>query len=132
MNSKFNIGDKVDYVNDFGVVFKGRMITKVHNKESEFEYSITPDDAPWVLTPEKNLHITGTYNTESFDIKLNNGNIAKFSHYDDWYNKVFKIIDDDVPFNAVLLENRNILYSITGDFEEAGFPLLDKFQPNTK
>ena len=129
MKTKFNVGDKVDYVNDFGVVFTGHTITELDIREDEIRYFIDID-CSWVSIKEKNLHPAGTYNPESLDLKLCNGMIAKFSHYDYWCNRVYVIENDGQSLHAVLL-NGGTLYSIS-DYDEPISPLGNQLQPENR
>jgi hypothetical protein len=126
MENKFNIGDKVDFVNDYGVIFKDKVITDVKLINGEFRYQIEPNDTPWFLIYEKNLYLAGTYKEPNINIELNNGTIAKFLGYDDWNNKVYCIVIGNKSFNAVLLHEKT-LYSIS-DYEEPS-PLKYQLQP---
>ncbi len=127
MEGKFKVGDKVDYVNDFGVLFPGHTVTKLDVQENEIRYFID-SDCYWVSKREKNLFLPGTYNAENLDIELNNGMVAKFSHYDDWYNLIYVVeLSDKSTQNAVLLDGKT-LYSIT-DYDEPVSPLAHNLQP---
>ena len=124
--AKFKVGDKVDFVNDFGVVFPDRVITGVDTSEGKARYSIEPDECPWVLSKEKNLWFAGTYDPAVMNLKLNCGAVAKFVGCSDWGDKRFEIEEGGQTFQAVLLNN--VLYSISS-YEEPNAPLKNKFQP---
>ena len=117
INSKFKVGDIVDYVNDFDVCFKNKKIIKVNNDRT---YEIEPTDTPWISKPEKNLHLAGTWDTKSLDKKLINGKVALYKGVDDWGNKLF-----EVPFKSdslkkdcfMAVEVDSLLYTITDDGE---------------
>jgi len=131
MEAIFKIDDKVDFVNDFGVIFRDKTITGVELTDEGYRYHIIPTDSPWFLSYEKNLHHAGTYKAKSFDLELNNGKISKFSHYDDSYNKVYVVQkDEQTSFNAILLDNET-LYSIS-DYDEPISPLDEQLQPIRK
>lgn len=75
---------------------------------------------------EKNLHLAGTYIEPVLDLELNNGLVAKFSHFDDWDNKVFTIELEPNSVNVVLVDGA--LHSIS-DCDEPIEPLIEKYQP---
>ncbi len=56
--NKYNIGDEVIFINDFGIDFGKRRITsvdKVSYSGSGYGYKITPTDTPWFAIKEENL-----------------------------------------------------------------------------
>ncbi len=61
IKAKYKIGDKVDFINDYGVIFKGKEIIKVDTASKtaiEYEeplYYIKPTDAHWMYKRENNL-----------------------------------------------------------------------------
>ncbi len=126
-DSKFKVGDKVDYVNDYSVCFKNKTITKVNDDRT---YEIEPTDTPWISKPEKNLHLAGTWDSKNLDKKLNNGKKAKFLGCDDWGNQLF-----DIPFKSdsarkdsfTAVEVNGLLNTIT-DEGEPNNPLIDELQ----
>jgi hypothetical protein len=126
MKAKFKKGEKVDFVNDYGVIFTDFEITDVELTEDGYKYQVIPNDTPWFWKYEKNLHHAGTYKKENLDIKLNNNSIAQFLNYDDWGNIVFNITNGEYSFNAVMLNN--LLYSIS-DYDEPIEPLKKEYQP---
>jgi hypothetical protein len=128
MKAKYKIGDKVDFVNDFGVLFTNYTVTKIDYLENEIRYFIDCDSY-WVSKKEKNLHLAGTYKPKSFDIELKNGLIAKFAGFDDWGNKLFSFSYRERDFTVVYHENEKCLYSIVGDYQEPCSPLKEVFQP---
>ena len=126
--NKFKIGDEVDFVNDYGVVFRDKIISKVYKDDyGETRYITKDSDTPWFGSKEKNFYFSGEYTPECLDIKLNNGEIAKFTRFSDWEDKIFIIGKDENSFTAILVNN--MMHSSEGDFEEAGFKLLNEFQP---
>lgn len=61
---KFKVGDKVDFINDYGVVFEDRIIigidttSQMATKYPEMpRYHIEPTDCPWYSKEEKNLRL---------------------------------------------------------------------------
>ena len=59
---KFKVGDKVTFINDYGVSFPHKTITEVIlNPPSlphvPIAYGVTPTDAPWFPIDEKKLFI---------------------------------------------------------------------------
>lgn len=57
---KFNIGQKVTFVNDYGVSFPHREITEIVENPRHgvrFGYHVVPTDTPWYPYDEKNLFI---------------------------------------------------------------------------
>lgn len=124
--NKFNVGDKVDFVNDYGVIFKDKTITEVNFIDGVYRYQVEPNDTPWFLKYEKNLHLAGTYDENSLDLELNNGMIAKFAYCDDNANKIYKFEHEGLPMTAILIDGS--LHSIS-DFEEPIGSLKDEFQP---
>lgn len=132
MKNKYKIGDKVDFVNEFGVIFKDKTITGIDTKEEDPRYFIEPCDNPWLSKKEKFLHYKDTYAIKNHDLELNNGSIAMFSHYDFWHNKIYKIKDENRTFDAVLIEfiteeDKRIFYSISTE-EEPLSPLRTELQ----
>ena len=125
--NKFNIGDKVDFVNDYGVIFKDHTITNFTLYEfGGYLYDTDKNDTSWFWKREKNLHLAGTYIEPVIDLELNNGLVAKFSHFDDWDNKVFTIELEPNSVNVVLVDGA--LHSIS-DCDEPIEPLIEKYQP---
>jgi hypothetical protein len=125
--NKFNIGDKVDFVNDYGVIFKDHTITNFTLYEfGGYLYDTDKNDTSWFWKREKNLHLAGTYIEPVLDLELNNGLVAKFSHFDDWDNKVFTIELEPNSVNVVLVDGA--LHSIS-DCDEPIEPLIEKYQP---
>ncbi len=54
--TKFNIGDPVTFVNDYGVVFEDRKIIGIDkNYGEETRYFMEPHDAPWYSSRERNF-----------------------------------------------------------------------------
>lgn len=123
--NKFNIGDRVDFVNDYGVVFKDYTITNFALYEfGGYIYDTDKNDTPWCWKLEKNLHLAGTYKKESMDLNLNNGTIAKYETVDFWGNKVYKI--DRLLRTAVMVDGR--LHTVNSE-DEPIQPLSDEWQP---
>ena len=102
---KFKVGDKVDYVNEFGVLFPNHTIISIDEdtKNGEIKYFIDID-CHWVSIDEKNLHQPCTYKPENLDLFLRNGKTAKFLCHDFWGNKVYLIPDDGKELEAVLID----------------------------
>lgn len=125
--NKFNIGDKVDFVNDYGAIFKGHTITNFTLYEfGGYLYDTDKNDTSWCWKREKNLHISGTYVIPNPDLVLNNGLIAKFSHFDDWDNRVFTIELESNSVNVVLVDG--LLHTIS-DYDEPLGVLKKEYQP---
>ncbi|MCT7591523.1 MULTISPECIES: hypothetical protein [Arcobacteraceae] len=125
--NQFIIGDKVDFVNDYGVIFKDHTITNFTLYEfGGYLYDTDKNDTSWCWKKEKNLHLTGTYVEPNLDLELNNGSFAKFSHFDYWDNKVFIIKTEWNSFNAVFIDG--VLHSIS-DHDEPIEPIHNKYQP---
>lgn len=132
---KFEIGDKVDFVNDYGVVFKGKTITDIEVQDGAFRYQVEPNDTPWFLKYEKNLHKAGTYEEPNLDIKLNNGSVARFCHFSDGFagepHRIYAIKNGkETPYGketlyCALLDGK--LYSLS-HLEEPMYPLDDQLQ----
>jgi hypothetical protein len=125
---KFNIGDKVDFVNDYGVVFKNKIVIGLDESEEVTRYFIEPTDTHWISKKAYSLHLAGTYVPPSRDIELQNGTTAEFSHYDDWDRKIFLITIGEKTIKAVYLDEDS-MYSISGDFGEPCSPLKEEYQP---
>jgi hypothetical protein len=55
----FNIGDKVTFTNEYGVVFPGKTVTGIDNQKfgdsTEKRYFVTPTDCPWFSKKESLL-----------------------------------------------------------------------------
>jgi len=131
MREKFKAGDKVDFVNDAGILFRGFRV-KARDKEHENQkrYFLEGSDTPWYSFKEENLYPAGTYVPKNMDITLKNGKIAKFLYYDENYNKIFSAIDTDgFPFNMVYVDGIMHSYSLYG---EPSFPLKESCQPVVK
>ena len=129
---KFKIGDKVDYVNNYGVLFENKTIVDIDESGKWGDmYYYEPSDTPWMHVYAKNLHIPGTYISPSRDLELQNGTTAKFLHYDDWDRKIFLIATGEKTIKAVDLDEDS-LYSIRGDFGEPCCPLKEEFQPKDR
>lgn len=125
--NKFNIGDKVDFVNDYGVIFKDHTITNFTLYEfGGYLYDTDKNNTSWFWKREKNLHLAGTYIEPVLDLELNNGLVAKFSHFDDWDNKVFTIELEPNSVNVVLVDG--VLHSIS-DYDEPLGILKKEHQP---
>ncbi len=127
---KFKVGDKVDFVNDYGVVFKDKTITEVESSDYGFKYQFEPTDTPWHLSYEKNFHLANTYIAPNTDLILNNGICAKFLRFTDGFSgesqKIFSIQTNKHNFNCVLVGDT--LYSISSIFEEPIEALETQFQ----
>ena len=62
--AKYKIGDKVDFINDYGVVFENKTIAGIDTtswiakKYPEMpRYHLEPTDSPWFSNEEKNLRL---------------------------------------------------------------------------
>lgn len=55
MAPKFEVGDRVTLVNDYGVEFFGKTIVTVESTSYGPAYKIEPSDSPWFAVPERNL-----------------------------------------------------------------------------
>ena len=61
--AKFSVGDCVTYTNDYGVVFRGKTVTKVVRVPNDPAYGTwagqtryhIDGDAPWYSVPERSL-----------------------------------------------------------------------------
>jgi hypothetical protein len=53
---KYEIGDSVVWINDYGVNLGKRTITSKENFHGRPAYQIEPYDTPWCPVLEKNLH----------------------------------------------------------------------------
>lgn len=54
--AKFEVGDRVTFTNDYGVVFEGKTVTEIEmNPVRGVTYYITPTDTPWFAVNERNL-----------------------------------------------------------------------------
>ena len=120
LQPKFKVGDEVDFVNDFGIVFNNKKIIGINYDFSpgDITYNIKPTETPWYPAEEKNLYSKGTYQKPNLDEELLNGKIAKFLHYDDNCQKVFEVGEDVWKINVVLIDG--ILYSISTFGEPLG------------
>jgi len=128
ISPKFKVGDSVDFVNDYGVVFEGLNITEVKIARKGYEYRVTPAEFSWTFKREENLHPAGTYVKKCKDLSLKNGMSAEYTHVDSQGNSVYKIqVNEDIARVVVLLDG--MLYTCEGDWEEPGFPLEESFQP---
>lgn len=54
-NTDFQVGDKVTFVNDYGVSFTGKTITEIEVIDGELRYHIVPTDCPWFPKRSRNL-----------------------------------------------------------------------------
>lgn len=128
LKAKYNPGDKVDYVNEFGAIFRDWVIREKDNRYTdEIRYFIEDSETPWYSYREENLHPAGTYLSHSLDIKLNCGGFGVFSHYDEWHKKVYAITSEDkFLFNAVMLED-GLLYGYSS-YSEPTSKLNDIYQ----
>jgi len=124
---KFKVGDKVDFVNDFGVVFPGHVVTGVEIEYGKYVYNIEPTDTPWRPARERHLYLSGTYKPENFDLPLRNGKTAKFLCHDFWCNKVYLIPDDGKELEAVLVDGS--LYT-RNSYEEPCCKFDNDLQPD--
>lgn len=131
MESKFKIGDKVDFVNDYGVKFENLIITGIdEDYKDEVRYFLAPLEPSfekWHHSyEEKNLHEAGTEVKVESDLELNNGSIAVFQKYNDNYNKIFKIDYNGNKITSVLVDGS--LHTIN-DYDEPMNALAPLFQP---
>lgn len=53
--AQFEIGDKVDFVNDYGAAFPNKTVTGIVVVDGEIRYDIVPTDTPWYPDQEKHL-----------------------------------------------------------------------------
>ena len=118
---KLNIGDEVDYVNDFGVLFKGHRVIELDTSADEESYFINTD-CHWVSKKRKNLYSPGTYKRESRDIKLRNGIVAIFDSSTFFGEPIYKIEDKRV----VMIDS--FLYSMS-QCDEPISHIEECFQP---
>ena len=119
-----NIGDKVDFVNDYGVMFENKTIIEINDSEDEVKYYFEPTDTPWMHTYAKNLHPIGTYKPEC--IKLQAGS-ATFKGCDFWGREIFQIEWTGNNLTAALVDGK--MHSYNSDYDEPGFPLISQLQP---
>lgn len=126
--SKFKVGNKVDYVNEFGVLFPNHTIISIDadTENGEIKYFIDTSCCR-VSKKEKNLHKPGTYKPKNFDLLLRNGKTAKFLCHDFWGNKVYLVPDDEKELEAVLVDGS--LYTRTL-YEEPCFKFDNDLQPD--
>ncbi|QKF59225.1 hypothetical protein [Aliarcobacter lanthieri] len=123
--NQFNIGDKVDFVNDYGVIFKDHTITNFTLYEfGGYLYDTDKNDTSWCWKKEKNLHLSGTYVEPNPDLELNNGSIAKYKEISCWGNRVYLI--DDLSINVVMVDGE--LHTMNGE-DEPIEPLKNDWQP---
>jgi hypothetical protein len=54
---KFKVGDKVTFINDYGIKFPNKTITKIEFIQNEPRYYLEPMDAYWFPNYEKNLRL---------------------------------------------------------------------------
>jgi len=124
--SKFKVGEQVDFLNPHNVLFKEHTIKNIEKDEKGETRYFLDTSCYWISKPESCLFYPGTYAPPSpQEIVLNNGEIAKFSHYSDWGEKVF-IMKIVIERAAVLVDR--VFYSLS-DYDEASFPLPEIFQP---
>ncbi len=125
---KFKVGDKVDYVNDFGVLFPNHTVISIDDdaENGEIRYFIDTD-CRWCSKKEKNLHKPGTYKPKNFDLLLRNGKTAKFLCHDSWGNKVYIVPDDEKELEAVLVDGS--LYT-RNSYEEPCCKFDNDLQPD--
>jgi len=130
--AKFKPGDKVDFVNDNGVIFRDKIIEKVEiNHNGEIGYITKNSETPWFASPEKNFYPAGEYKEENKDLILENGLVAKFVANGFLSGeKIFEINDGGLVYKVILTDGN--LYSISSDTEEAQNLLIDDFQPKNK
>lgn len=57
--AKFNPGDRVAMVNDYGLSFPGKTILTVEATPYGTAYKIEPTDSPWFAVPERNIQPEG-------------------------------------------------------------------------
>jgi len=124
--AKFSVGDKVDYVNDFGVFFPDFTILKVEKVDGEIKYFIDPS-SPWSSVRKKNLYKPGTYKPENFDLILKNGSTAKFLCYDFYCRKVFLVNYNEKTLTVVLVDGN--LYT-RNSYEEPCCKISNDLQPD--
>ncbi len=58
MAHKFEVGQKVIFINDNGVNWGEKTITKLDTRSGRPTYFIEPTDTPWYSVPETNLTAT--------------------------------------------------------------------------
>lgn len=56
INHKYNVGDTVIWINDYGVHLGKRVIISKSIRTNKPTYYIAPNDAPWYDVEECNLH----------------------------------------------------------------------------
>jgi len=131
MENKFQIGDKVDFINDYGVKFSNLIITGVDKEyKDEIRYFVAPLEPSfekWNHSyKEKNLYIAGTEIKIEPDLKLNNGSMAVFLKFNDNYNKVYEIDFKGNKISTTLVDGS--LYTIN-DYDEPINSLPLVYQP---
>lgn len=125
INYKYAIGDKVDYVNEFGVLFKERVITEIDTTSVDKPMYFINTSAYWISKDEYCLYTPGTYIEPSTDLLLKNDVVAKFSHYDDFCRKVYTLPFNNISLNVVLVDG--VLFTIS-DYGEPLSRLKDEYQ----
>ena len=60
----FKVGDHVDFINDYGVLFPGMTITGIEVIDGETRYHVTPTDTPWYPYHARNLFLRPGYPQE--------------------------------------------------------------------
>ena len=123
---EFRPGQKVDFVNDYGVLFEGRVVTGVTVWDSgEIRYYTAPSEAYWFPVGAHNLCEPGTY-AQDFDLDLNGGDVARFVRFGDWGEKIYAIEAGGRKISAILTDGA--LHTLN-DWEEPVSPLPDDLQP---
>jgi hypothetical protein len=123
LNNKYNIGDKVDYVNGYGVLFEDKTIVGFEPTKYGMRYYISPTKTPWLSEKEAELFPKGEYKP---NLVLNNGSIAEFIGCSDWCEKLYSITYNENVFKVVLVDG--VLHTIS-DYDEPLTPLKKEFQP---
>ncbi len=57
VGAKFKVGDRVNFVNDYGIKFPNKIVRKIELINNEPRYHIEPTDTPWFPSYERNLRL---------------------------------------------------------------------------
>jgi len=125
-DSDLKVGDTVWWRNDYGLVFKNKIIGFNYEDEYNKQYKCfvhLDTDAYWF--PKNHKHLSKESLEEiSQDIKLNNGLVAEFTGED--FGRRYEIKTETKTIKAVLVDGE--LYSTSFDFGEPICPLPEELQ----
>lgn len=123
LNYKYKVGDVAHFINDYGIVFKDRIITGFDSDYDEPRYFIKNMEPLSFSVKERNLHKELPITQP---LQLQNGDKAEFIGCNFWGDRIYQVKN----IKCALVDGK--LLNVGNDEDEPGFPIQDQFQPIEK